>query len=130
MPLRYTIELGGRVAVVGTTELVIGRSLSCALAVDHGSVSRIHASVRIVGGACEIADLGSSNGTFVNGRRVRGTPVPIGPNDDVRLGRAQLKVTISEAGESGGTWNRLDVDEPDDQPTDLFSRPGLDDDEY
>lgn len=127
MPLRYTIELGGRMAVVGTTELVIGRSLSCSLAVDHGSVSRIHASVRIVGGACEIADLGSSNGTFVNGRRVRGTPVAIGPNDDVRLGRAKLTVTISEADGSGDTWNRVDLDAPEDQPTDLFSRDMLDD---
>lgn len=128
MPLRYTIEVGGRYAVVGTAELVIGRSLSCALAVDHGSVSRVHASVRIVGDACEIADLGSSNGTFVNGRRVRGTPVPIGPNDDVRLGRAQLKVMITEADGFGDTWNRLDEpDAAEDQPTDMFSRDALDD---
>ena len=122
MPLRYTVELGGRVAVVGAVELVIGRSLSCALALDHGSGSRIHASVRIVGGACEIADLGSSNGTFVNGRRVRGTPVAIGPNDDVRLGRAQLKVAIAEGDAAEDVWNAEEQDSEDDLPTDLFSR--------
>lgn len=128
MPLRYTIEIEGRMAVVGSRELVIGRSLSCGLAIDNGSVSRIHASVRMVGGACEIADLGSSNGTYVNGRRLRGTPVAITPNDSVRLGRAVLRVMVSQADAVEATWNRSLEEPQDEDPTDVFELTGLDDD--
>jgi len=48
-------------------ETTIGRSRESGLFVDHGSVSRRHAVLRVAGSAWHIEDLGSANGTFVGG---------------------------------------------------------------
>lgn len=51
--------------------LLVGRSEGCALVMDDPSVSRIHARIWSEGGTCLVEDLGSTNGTFVNGERLR-----------------------------------------------------------
>lgn len=51
----------------------IGRSSSNDIVITHPSVSRSHARVVINGGSYELEDLGSQNGTFLNGRPVTGT---------------------------------------------------------
>ena len=50
-------------------ELVIGRE-GAALTIEDSELSRRHAAVRPVEGGIEIEDLGSLNGTFVNGQRI------------------------------------------------------------
>ena len=50
-------------------ELVIGRE-GAAVTIEDSELSRRHAAVRPVEGGIEIEDLGSLNGTFVNGRRI------------------------------------------------------------
>ena len=49
---------------------MIGREPLNEIALDDSEVSRRHARITIVGGAFQIEDLGSTNGTFVNGQRV------------------------------------------------------------
>jgi len=49
-------------------------------------VSALHAEIRAETNGWSIRDLGSRNGTFLNGRVVGGTPVPLRPGDEVRLG--------------------------------------------
>ncbi len=49
-------------------------------------VSGVHAEIRAEGAGLVVADLGSSNGTFVNGSRIS-APTPVGPGDVVSLGR-------------------------------------------
>lgn len=53
-------------------ELTIGRTPECSLVLDEPSVSKSHAVLRwdTVQAGCSIADLGSSNGTFVNAREL------------------------------------------------------------
>ena len=58
--------------------LTIGRSAGCDVAIDSGSVSRHHANL-ILSSEVEIEDVGSSNGTYVDGARLP-------PNAKVRLG--------------------------------------------
>lgn len=67
----------------------IGRGPDCRLVIDADTVSRAHAELRRVAvGRLEIRDLGSTNGTWVNGWRVgRAT---IAPGDDVRLGDVRI----------------------------------------
>ena len=62
----------------GAGTLTVGRSQQCDVAIDSGSVSRHHANF-IIGQDVEIEDIGSSNGTYVDGARL--------PNNQrVRLG--------------------------------------------
>jgi two-component system, NtrC family, response regulator AtoC len=66
--------------VVERGTMTIGRAPSCAVAVEHGSVSRVHAALH-VGSTLILEDLGSANGTWVEGRRLAASeraPVPTG----------------------------------------------------
>jgi FHA domain-containing protein len=55
-------------------------------------VSRYHVMVRRIGHGVEITDLGSSNGTYVNGTRVR-APTRLRDGDVLRIGRISLKLS-------------------------------------
>ena len=88
---RHRVRCEDRWAWLGEDELVIGRSSYCSLILDHETLSRVHATLRLVGDRVVIEDEGSSNGTFVNGERAVG-PVAVRPGDDILLGK--LRVTI------------------------------------
>lgn len=71
--------------VFNTETIRIGRSSECQIRLSGTSVSRIHAEIVRQGPIWILRDLGSSNGTFVNGRRVEasliehGSVVRVGP---------------------------------------------------
>lgn len=58
-------------------------------------VSRNHASVQPRGGGVEIADLGSANGTYVNGARVH-APASMRDGDVLRIGQVELKLATPD----------------------------------
>jgi len=70
--------------------IVLGRSSGCQLVLADDTVSRRHAELRLVDGRWHLRDLGSSNGTWVNGRRVVEAEVVAG--DDVQLGACRLRL--------------------------------------
>ncbi|MBX3214925.1 MAG: sigma 54-interacting transcriptional regulator [Labilithrix sp.] len=73
------------------TELVVGRDPECRVALSDGRVSRRHAVVRLRGGAIELEDLGSRNGSLLDGERVApNAPVVLRPTSVVRIGGAVL----------------------------------------
>jgi hypothetical protein len=75
---------GGEHPVAG--EVILGREQgSVDLVIPDPGVSRRHARVVPDGGALVLEDLGSSNGTYVNGERISG-PVELGAGDEVQLG--------------------------------------------
>jgi pSer/pThr/pTyr-binding forkhead associated (FHA) protein len=78
---------GQRVEVASA--LVLGRQAD--LVVDDPQVSRRHAVVRPAGDALEVEDLGSLNGTWVNGARIDG-PTRLAPGDRVRVGDSSFEV--------------------------------------
>lgn len=66
--------------------LVIGRAEGCDVRlVDDIMVSKQHAKVQLESGGPVVLDLGSRNGTFVNGQRV--SRAPLGPRDELTVGR-------------------------------------------
>ncbi len=65
----------------------IGRELTCDMTLADQSVSRWHASLEWDGSSWLLADLGSTNGTRLNGWRVTG-PSPVGAGDLVSFGAA------------------------------------------
>ena len=74
-------------------ELVIGRE-DAGLTIEDEELSRKHAVVRLVDGGVEIEDLGSRNGTFVNGRRIEGA-TKVGGGDSLRLGRSVFAIEVA-----------------------------------
>jgi DNA-binding winged helix-turn-helix (wHTH) protein len=78
-------------------ENVIGRAPACALCVDDASVSRRHAQVTVEDGVARVADLGSTNGTFVNDVPVSG-PVPLADSDVVRVGEVAFTFRAAARG--------------------------------
>jgi hypothetical protein len=78
-------------------ELILGREQGSAdLVIDDPGVSRRHARVLPEGGAVIVEDLGSSNGTYVNGERISG-PVELGAGDEVQVGATVLGVEAGAA---------------------------------
>jgi serine/threonine protein kinase len=73
-------------------DLVVGRH-NADLILPDLEVSRRHALIRPVAGGIEIEDLGSSNGTYVNGRRI-GKSTLLAPGDQIQLGQSHLRVEI------------------------------------
>jgi len=74
--------------------MVIGRSADqCELVVAHATVSRRHARLSIAGEALQVEDLGSTNGTAVNGTVLRaGAPVALHAGSKLRIGDVELLV--------------------------------------
>ena len=66
-------------------QLVIGRDSSNGVAINDAEISRKHSRLSFQGGKYVLEDLGSTNGTFVNGQRLAG-PVVLKPGDVVSLG--------------------------------------------
>jgi hypothetical protein len=75
----------GKVFPVEGNELTIGRDTSNPISINDAEVSRKHAKMELRGSSYVIQDLGSTNGTFVNGSRISGMQV-LNPNDIVSFG--------------------------------------------
>ncbi len=69
--------------------LSVGKSSQADVVIADPSVSRFHAAVERVGAAWSIRDLGSTNGTLINGKRLLGERV-LRDGDEVVLGRTRL----------------------------------------
>jgi hypothetical protein len=81
--------MGGKRLVVGPGGATLGRSRHSDVMVDDPNVSRAHAEIRPRGGSWVLADLGSTNGSRLNGRRVEGSEV-LKPGDEIELGTTVL----------------------------------------
>ncbi len=66
-------------------EVIIGRSPSCTIPLEDAKVSRRHVRIVVEGAEARVSDLGSRNGTVVNGERVEGEVVVL-PGDKIQVG--------------------------------------------
>jgi pSer/pThr/pTyr-binding forkhead associated (FHA) protein len=80
----------GRVFDLGD-EVTVGRAAGCGVALEDAFTSQMHARVFRRNGETWIEDLGSTNGTFVNAKKLA-TPVPLHPGDRLQVGRTVLEV--------------------------------------
>ncbi len=75
----------------------VGRSPENEIYLDDTQISRRHAAMMWDGARCAVTDLGSSNGTFVNGRRLMpNVPEALRPGDHVSFGTASVWVITSQ----------------------------------
>lgn len=93
---RVQLSLKGRllseVAFVGP-QLRIGRMRENDVVVNNLAVSRFHAVLRREGEGYVLEDLGSENGTQLNGGRISGI-VPLAPGDVIQLGKYELRLEL------------------------------------
>ncbi|TCJ19829.1 FHA domain-containing protein [Rubrobacter taiwanensis] len=90
---------GGRTFELGPGGATIGRMPDNSIRLDDGKLSRRHARIEFRDGGYWLSDLGSSNGTFVNGIRL-GAPYLLRPGDTITCGDTQLVFRPAAEGES------------------------------
>jgi len=78
------------------SKFLVGREQDCHLRPNSDLVSRHHCVFTVDDYALRLRDLGSTNGTLVNGRRIKGETV-LTPGDVVKIGKLNLEVVIGDA---------------------------------
>jgi DNA-binding NtrC family response regulator len=99
---------------IASDTIVIGRDPKCDLMIDHPSLSRKHAKVRLVGPA-SVQDLESTNGTRVSGRVIKGgEPVDLIGRAGFEIGPFAFVVVTRRVGRSSSYSppNPLRIDDP------------------
>lgn len=94
---RLTIMTGisaGQVVPVDTTSLVIGRSRTSDLRLLDEGISRQHCRILRRPGSIFVEDLGSTNGTFLNGGKVTTEPKAVAPGDRIQIGPVVLQLAM------------------------------------
>ena len=86
---RCRVAWGDREIALPPGENVVGRDPDAAVWIDLSSVSRRHARILVGEGEAVIEDLGSRNGTAVNGKRIEG-PRTLANGDRIKVGAAAL----------------------------------------
>jgi len=90
----------GSVYPLAENRQVIGRRLDATIPIDDAKASRDHALVDFRNGFFYLVDLGSTNGTYVNGRRVQhATRLSLG--DHLRIGNSVFKVELVRKASEG-----------------------------
>jgi pSer/pThr/pTyr-binding forkhead associated (FHA) protein len=84
---------------------VLGREPVASVWIDSSCISRRHARIVVSATGVSIEDLGSRNGTLLNGALVRGVQ-PLSDRDEVDLGPERLVVRIRGAAEATETQRR------------------------
>ncbi len=85
---------GGEFPLPPNSEIVVGRSSDLDMVLVEDMVSRRHAKISVNGDTVTIQDLGSTNGTFVNGERVERMALTDG--DRVLIGTSIIKLVTSD----------------------------------
>ena len=75
-------------------ETRIGRAPACDIVIDFDQVSRVHASITIGPAFVTLRDLGSRNGTFVNGVGIESQALANG--DGIKIGECEMRFLVSD----------------------------------
>lgn len=86
----------GREIRINGPEFIIGRGETAHLRPNSDLISRTHCSIKLTNGTVTISDMGSRNGTYVNGQMLAGVH-QAKAGDTLRVGRLQFEVVIDHA---------------------------------
>jgi pSer/pThr/pTyr-binding forkhead associated (FHA) protein len=111
----YHLRYRGTSFPIRLTETTIGRSHYCPIVLANPLASRQHAKLTFEDGELHIVDLGSSNGTRVNGELITGRR-KLSAADVISVGSDLLEVVEAQA-RGDSALPRLDDDDDDDAPS-------------
>jgi len=89
------LVVDGRRMMIGPGGATIGRSRQCDIVLDDANVSRQHAELRPRGGSWILSDLGSTNGSRLNGHPVERSEV-VRPGDEIELGATIMRFELEQ----------------------------------
>ena len=95
MKAKLTISVNDQKTAYALPEagVKIGRDASqCQLAIPHGDVSSLHAFISCSKDVWTLRDLGSTNGTFVNGEKI--SSVALNSGDRIKFGTVEAKIEL------------------------------------
>ncbi|MCC6750187.1 MAG: FHA domain-containing protein [Deltaproteobacteria bacterium] len=123
--MRMFLSYRGDSIELAPGETILGRGLSCRIRFNDPAVSRQHVRLVVAGGSLTVEDLGSSNGTRVNGQPLT-TQRALKDGDSLQVGNRQFRVHViadlrGDESCDEDTLNRGDVW---DGPTQADSTPG------
>jgi predicted component of type VI protein secretion system len=106
MDFQLVVIGGGRSDGQGAMKLgngitTVGRQEDCELRINSSQVSRKHCQLFERKGLLLVKDLGSSNGTFVNGKKVQDQKV-LQPGDELTIGQVKFRVERAKPSSLGG----------------------------
>lgn len=78
-------------------EILVGREVECSITLDSGHISRYHAKICLVNGDVVVEDLRSTNGTFINGRRLS-APQSLSVGDEIRFHEIAFRLVTDDHG--------------------------------
>ena len=90
-------------------EFLLGRGVDCDLCLHDTAASRHHCLIRVRSGEVALVDLGSSNGTYLNGTRVLSQTV-LHTGDEIRVGAFRYVVDLGDDPDWAEQYLRNDVD--------------------
>ena len=93
MQFRLVPLEGGNTIELSRDLTVVGRKEDCDLRLDHKSISKFHCVIVRMENTLLLRDLGSTNGTMVNGKRIRRATLK--NNDRLNIANLPFKVQIS-----------------------------------
>jgi len=91
------------------SEVTIGRDAENDIQIDNISVSRVHAKIIEGPNYYLLQDLSSTNGTFVNGKRIKQKYIT--EDDEIIIGKHTLMVDINNYQKKNKTWSSSQTDE-------------------
>jgi pSer/pThr/pTyr-binding forkhead associated (FHA) protein len=91
-PSHPVLDIDGRRYQLSGPVTVIGRGSDADVVVDDPGVSRRHAEIRVEPGGAVVRDLGSTNGTFVDGERAGAARLSDGST--ITVGRTRITVSL------------------------------------
>ncbi|WP_026820926.1 FhaA domain-containing protein [Arthrobacter castelli] len=98
--LQPVLDMNGQRYSLNAASIILGRSSEADIMVDDTGVSRQHLEIRSESGRTRAVDLGSTNGSYVNGQRIDGE-VDLTDGATISMGRTKLRFRLLPA-RSGG----------------------------
>ncbi|MFO7539700.1 MAG: FHA domain-containing protein [Chloroflexota bacterium] len=120
MPARLVVQKGpypNQEYLLSESPMSVGRSPDNEIAIQDPEISRRHARITYSGGLYQIEDSGSTNGSFVNGRRVQGTVI-LQHGDRILLGES-ITLIFQEDEPPPGYADEEDINQAWNTPSDM-----------
>jgi Protein of unknown function (DUF3662)/Inner membrane component of T3SS, cytoplasmic domain len=98
--LQPVLDIDGQRYSLNAPSIVLGRSSEADILVDDTGVSRRHLEIRTEGGTTTAVDLGSTNGSYINGHKVAGS-MELTDGSTITMGRTKIIFRLLPANNGG-----------------------------